>query len=122
MMVLAPFFSNRLSAQEKNAAPVNAITSVRDTILMGTQPPAELIYTSLPASSTTASSAAVYSRDILKSPVTNVKNTLTGRLAGLYSLQGSGQPGADGVTLSLRGQEPIVIIDGIVANLTTFDL
>jgi hypothetical protein len=42
--------------------------------------------------STTASTQAVYTPDLIKQPVTNVLNALTGQLAGLYSLQSSGQP------------------------------
>ncbi len=84
--------------------------------------PVELIYTTSPSNVTSASNDAVYSRDILKSPVTSFRNALTGRLAGLYTAQGSGLPGADGSSLSLRGQAPVIIIDGVVANLTTFDL
>jgi TonB-linked SusC/RagA family outer membrane protein len=82
----------------------------------------ERIYTTVPRHLSLASSDAVYSSDILKSPVTSVKSTLTGRLAGLYTVQSSGQPGADGVTVSLRGQDPLVIIDGVVANLSIFNL
>ncbi|HLO38961.1 MAG TPA: SusC/RagA family TonB-linked outer membrane protein, partial [Lacibacter sp.] len=33
-----------------------------------------------------------------------------------------GQPGADGASLSLRGTDPLVIIDGVVVNLSIFNL
>ncbi|MEO5562305.1 MAG: SusC/RagA family TonB-linked outer membrane protein [Chitinophagaceae bacterium] len=90
--------------------------------LMNNPEPVERIYTTVPRFLSLASSDAVYSPDIIKSPVTSVKSTLTGRLAGLYAFQSSGQPGADGVSLSLRGQDPLVIIDGVVANLSVFNL
>ena len=86
------------------------------------QPPVQLIYSTARPHLTAASTEALYSKDILKSPVTSVKSTLTGRMAGLYSFQGSGQPGADGASLSLRGFDPLVIIDGVVANLSIFNL
>lgn len=85
-------------------------------------PPTQLIYKAVPKHLTATSTETLYSPDILKSPVTSVKSTLTGRMAGLYSIQGSGQPGADGASLSLRGFDPIVIIDGVVANLSIFNL
>jgi TonB-linked SusC/RagA family outer membrane protein len=43
-------------------------------------------------------------------------------MAGLFAIQGSGQPGADGASVSLRGTDPLVIIDGVVANLSIFNL
>jgi TonB-linked SusC/RagA family outer membrane protein len=85
-------------------------------------PPVQLIYAAVPKHLTAASTEALYSKDVLKSPVTSVKSTLTGRMAGLYSYQASGQPGADGASVSLRGQDPLVIIDGVVANLSIFNL
>src|SRR5207302_180611 len=62
----------------------------------------ELIYTTAPARLTTASNDAVYYPDLIKSPVTSFRNAITGRLAGLYTLQSSGLPGADGASLTLR--------------------
>lgn len=37
----------------------------------------------------------------------------TGRLAGLYTTQSSGEPNADNVSLSIRGRAPLVFIDGV---------
>lgn len=85
-------------------------------------PPVQLIYTTVPKHLTATSTEALYSNDILRSPVTSIKSTLTGRMAGLYSFQASGQPGNDGASLSLRGTDPLVIIDGVVANLSIFNL
>lgn len=85
-------------------------------------PPVQLIYTAVPKHLTATSTETLYSKDILKAPVTSVKSTLTGRMAGLYTYQASGQPGADGASVSLRGQDPLVIIDGVVANLSIFNL
>ncbi|WP_448702854.1 SusC/RagA family TonB-linked outer membrane protein [Mucilaginibacter sp. AW1-3] len=80
------------------------------------------IYETVPQDLALSSNGAVYNSDLIKSPVTSFRNALTGRLAGLYTLQTSGLPGADGATLTLRGQSPIIIIDGVVANITAFDL
>lgn len=93
--------------------------TVVDVIQRG---PIERIYTTVPSHLSVASTDAVYSSEIGRIPVTSFRNTLPGRLAGLYSVQASGLPGADGATLSLRGQPPIIIIDGVVTNLSTFDL
>lgn len=77
---------------------------------------------SAPSPLTTASTQAVYNQSLIKSPVANVLNSLTGRLAGLYTRQNSGQSGSDGVSLTLRGRTPLIIIDGIPRPLTTIDL
>lgn len=82
----------------------------------------KLPYYTMPAHLTAASTDAVYNRDLIKSPVTNVLNALTGRLAGIYTEQFSGQPAQDGVNLTLHGRSPIVLIDGVARNLTTLDL
>lgn len=84
--------------------------------------PVELIYKTVPVAGTTASADAVYNADLIKSPVTSFRNAITGRLLGLYTLQQSGLPGSDGASLTLRGQTPLILIDGVVANLTAFDL
>lgn len=85
-------------------------------------PQTELIYAQVAPHLTATSTDVIYSKDILKSPLTSVKNALTGRMAGLYSIQGSGQPGSDGASLSLHGVDPLVMIDGVVANLSIFNL
>jgi TonB-linked SusC/RagA family outer membrane protein len=83
---------------------------------------AQLIYFKVPEKLAVASTDAVYNTDLIKSPVTSFRNALTGRLAGLYTLQSSGLPGSDGASMTLRGQTPVLIVDGVVTNLTTFDL
>ncbi len=79
-------------------------------------------YNQVPAKESLASTGAVYNNDLMKSPVTSFRNAVTGRLAGLYTLQTSGLPGADNADLTLRGQSPVYIIDGVVTGITTFDL
>ncbi|WP_431294448.1 SusC/RagA family TonB-linked outer membrane protein [Pedobacter sp. P26] len=71
---------------------------------------------------TATSSDAVYTSDVTKLPVTSLNSALTGRLSGLYALQSSGQPGSDGSSLSLRGRNPLLIIDGIPRGLSIINL
>jgi TonB-linked SusC/RagA family outer membrane protein len=95
-----------------------------DTIVkpVNASQPVQLAYTTSPQNLTTASTDAVYSKDLLKYPVTSFRNALAGRIAGLYALQSTGLPGSDGAFLSLRGQSPIIIVDGVVTNITMYDL
>lgn len=61
----------------------------------------------------------VTSKDIMKAPGTNLQSMLTGRLAGMTSIQGSGAPGGDASTLLVRGfstfndSSPLCIVDGV---------
>jgi TonB-linked SusC/RagA family outer membrane protein len=71
---------------------------------------------------TATSTDAVYTSDLNKMPVTSLNTALTGRLSGLYALQSSGQPGADGSSLSLRGRGPLLIIDGIPRGFSIINL
>jgi TonB-dependent starch-binding outer membrane protein SusC len=56
---------------------------------------------------------------IIKSPATDISNSLAGRLPGLVVIQTSGEPGNDGATISIRGtntlgnNSPLIVIDGI---------
>ena len=88
----------------------------------------------------TMATDAVYTTDLTKTPVTSIKSAITGRLAGLYTNQNSGRLGSEGrtdgtasllslgslgsdaVTMSLRGQNPVIIVDGIPRQLTIFNM
>lgn len=56
-------------------------------------------------------------------PITSLSSGLAGLAPGVFINQGSGQPGADGATIRVRGQgtlnnsDPLVIIDGLVGNM-----
>jgi TonB-linked SusC/RagA family outer membrane protein len=80
-----------------------------------------LIYNSLPADLTASSTQTVYGNDLTHMPVSSVLNSLSGRLAGLSTTQSSGAPGSDGVSVLLRGQAPLILIDGVVRTLVGFD-
>lgn len=46
-----------------------------------------------------------------------ISNGFTGRIAGIYTKQISGEPGNDGVNITLRGQNPLVLVDGVPRDL-----
>lgn len=57
------------------------------------------------------------------SNVASASNALAGRLAGLVSLQSSGQPGYDGAGLSIRGfGGALIIVDGVETNFNQIDV
>ena len=61
----------------------------------------------------------VQGEKLIKSPATDISNSLAGRLPGLVVIQTSGEPGNDGAKVSIRGtntlgnSSPLVVIDGI---------
>jgi TonB-linked SusC/RagA family outer membrane protein len=77
----------------------------------------------------TGAISSISTKDLLQSPVANISNSLAGRMAGLFAVQGSGEPGSDGSTLRIRGvgtfsgaADPLVMVDGIeVSNYNNLD-
>jgi len=68
----------------------------------------------------TGSVSQVSSTELMKAPMQNVSNLLTGKLSGLTSIQRSGKPGSDGTTIHVRGlnsyvggNSPMIIVDGV---------
>lgn len=67
----------------------------------------------------TGAVSTVKGSDVVKSPVMNVSNSLSGRLPGLVTVTPSGEPGADGSILRIRGvntlgnNNPLIVVDGI---------
>ena len=68
----------------------------------------------------TGSVSQIGAKELMKAPMQNVSNLLTGKLSGVTSIQRSGKPGDDGTTLYVRGQNsyaggtsPMVIVDGV---------
>lgn len=60
-------------------------------------------------------------------PITNSSTLLQGTASGVYALQKSGQPGADGANINIRGvgtlnnSDPLVLIDGFPGNMSDVD-
>jgi TonB-linked SusC/RagA family outer membrane protein len=115
------FSVENLKAQSGNGATADSVITIAP-IRDSAKKEVSLLYYRTPRHLTAASTDVVYTKDLIKSPVTNVLNALTGRIAGIYTEQFSGQPAQDGVGLTLHGRTPIVLIDGVARNLTTLDL
>lgn len=67
------------------------------------------------------STSTVYNSDLIKVPVAGINNALSGRLAGLYTLQSSGRPGADGTSITVRGNVPLVLVNGVPRDYPSID-
>jgi TonB-linked SusC/RagA family outer membrane protein len=67
----------------------------------------------------TGSITTVKGEEIRMTPITNVSNSLAGRLPGLTAVTRSGEPGYDGSTIRIRGantlgnNDALVVVDGV---------
>ncbi len=72
--------------------------------------------------SSTASVAAVQGKELAKSPVTNISNSLAGNVSGISMRPNGGQPGRDNPDIHIRGiattgnNAPLIVVDGIIRN------
>lgn len=77
----------------------------------------------------TGAVSSVGTKDILKSPVPNIAQALTGKVPGLSTIQYSGQPGADDPAIFVRGigsldakrAAPLVMVDGVERSFFRLD-
>lgn len=65
--------------------------------------------------------STIYAKDVSTTPVRDITNVMAGRIPGLYTLQTSGQTGADAAQFLLRGQSPLIVIDGVIRSFTDFN-
>lgn len=78
--------------------------------------------------SVTGSVAQINSEEIMRSPVGNITNMMTGKLPGLISRQNGGEPGNDQSNMVIRGNSsfassnaPVMIVDGVRRSFTQID-
>ncbi|WP_173003170.1 TonB-dependent receptor [Chitinophaga sp. SYP-B3965] len=75
----------------------------------------------------TGSLTSIHTAELMRTPTASLTNSLAGRLPGLITVQGSGEPGADGAYLYIRGygsyngQSPLVLVDGIENGIDRID-
>jgi len=95
-----------------NVAMVEDLKALDEVIVVG--------YGTQKVSTLTGSVSQIGSKELMKAPMQNVSNMLTGKISGLTSIQQSGKPGADGTILYVRGlnsfagsNNPMIIVDGV---------
>ncbi len=73
--------------------------------------------------SVTGSVSAISGDELIKAPMQNVTNLLTGKVSGITSVQTNGRPGADGASIHVRGLNdfagsgPLCIVDGVPMDI-----
>ncbi|MCM1449799.1 MAG: TonB-dependent receptor [Clostridiales bacterium] len=71
----------------------------------------------------TGSVSAVGNKELMKAPMQNVSSMLAGKITGMSSITQTGQPGADGAALYVRGvsgfkaASPLVLVDGVERDI-----
>ena len=77
--------------------------------------------------SLTAAISTMKGKEIASTPVTNLSNSLGGRLSGVIVTQNTGDPGRDGSSIFVRGvsstgsNQPLIIVDGVPRDFTQLD-
>jgi len=113
-LLLLSIFSSFISyAQDDAKTP--AVSN--DTLPIGKWPGRggssyNLLYQNRERKLTVAAVGEVYTNDLIKTASPSFGGMLTGRLAGVYVTQFTGEPGNDDPTILVRGQAPLVMVDG----------
>ena len=97
----------------------NAATTLTDVVVVG--------YGQQRRSNVTGAIATVKTKELVAAPVADLSNALQGRVPGVITKQGSGEPGRDGANIYIRGNstfgatmEPLFVVDGIVRSYRDF--
>lgn len=69
----------------------------------------------------TAAISEIRSEELTKTVSTYINGTIAGRIAGLQAFQGSGEPGSDNYTVSIRGQAPLFVLDGVPQSFSSIN-
>ncbi len=94
-------------------------TSLNEVVVVG--------YGQQRRSNVTGAIATVSAKELVQNPVADMSTALQGRVAGIITKQGSGEPGADAAAIYIRGvstfggsNEPLYVVDGIVRDKRDF--
>lgn len=77
----------------------------------------------------TGAMATMDTKELIKSPAANITNVLAGSMAGVSSVQSSGQPGKDAASIFVRGSgslsdnlsRPLILVDGVERDFSQID-
>ncbi|PTQ97887.1 TonB-linked SusC/RagA family outer membrane protein [Mucilaginibacter yixingensis] len=106
-------------ANATKGVPVHGKQTAKDTLVTDTvKKVKQQIYFQTPSNLSTASTAAISGSDFVSTPVVSYPLALGGRLPGLTVTQTNGEPLSEGFSMLLRGQSPVILIDGIPRSVT----
>ena len=90
----------------------------QDTLQLVDKKLKKLIFFNTPTNLSTGSSTAISGSELTSTLVASYPIALAGRLTGLTTSQNSGQPFNEGYAMRLRGQSPLIFIDGIPRSVS----
>jgi TonB-linked SusC/RagA family outer membrane protein len=104
---------------EINVTLEEANTALNEVVVVG--------YGTQKKTSVTAAVSTLKGKDVASTPITNLSNSLGGRVAGVIVRQNNGEPGNDGSDIYIRGisstgaNQPLLIVDGIPRDFKQLD-
>src|SRR5882757_2710808 len=112
LLLLSLLGSFILHAQKDSVSPAANAQPVSDSIrisgwLVKPKSTYNLLFQSREKKLNTGAVGEIYTPELQKTASASFGGLLTGRMAGLYATQSSGEPGNDDVSLFLRGQAPL---------------
>jgi len=114
------YISQTISVEDLEGSALISLISSRTMM-------ADLAWGQLPQEYTTEARSSIGMEEIRQSPVADLTNALGGRLPGLITSQGTGEPGYDGASLYIRGLSTFgnnnikVFVDGYERSFSQFD-
>ena len=108
------FLTQEIQTGNKSAIDVTLLSDIKalnEVVVVG--------YGTAKKATLTGSVVAVKGTELEKAPAANLSNTLGGRLAGVSTVQSSGEPGYDGSAIRIRGtnslgnSNALIVVDGV---------
>ena len=102
-----------------NIVMIQTVAGLDDVVVIG--------YGTQKKTSLTAAVSTIKGNELSSIPTTNLSNNLGGRVTGILSKQGSGEPGLDGSNIYIRGistigsNQPLLVVDGVPRNFQNLD-
>ena len=102
--------------------PINNRSTINLTLAVDNKMLSEVIvvgYGEKKKETVTGAVATVKGSDLIKSPATNLTNSIAGRMPGVTATNASGEPGYDGAAIRIRGSNTLgnnsalIVIDGV---------
>ncbi len=117
LLLLLLAYSFKVSAQ------INTFHTSSDSLRPFVADTINILYGKQPFSQLLQSTATVYNKQLITTPSPSFLIALQGRLAGANIIQTSGLQGRDGsgISFSLRGQSPLILIDGVPRSFSSLD-
>ena len=94
-----------------NVSLIPDVSSLKEVVVVG--------YGVQKKATISGSVVSVKGTELVKSPVMNLSNSIAGRMAGVVAVNRSGEPGADGSSIRIRGSntlnngDALIVVDGI---------